>query len=294
VKRILRRYDLPPAPVRCIARVDNVVYRVGRDLALRIYDPFNYTTPQIRSTLIWLEALARDTDIGAPAPRRNDAGELLTHTDDGRRCALLSWVEGRMHKRSARGVHFERMGRLMAQLHAHAARWTPPPGFERPRWDGEGLMGTEGFVGGDGNPWPRVPEKARAPLQRVAAFARAGLERAGGSPMLIHADLHLANLVFADGRARPIDFDDTGIGHPHYDWAAALSGYRLRPEYPSILARVERGYGARAGDLDPFFAARFTGLALWVAAVGQRPAAQLRNWRALFDRYVECALGMLP
>jgi hypothetical protein len=99
VKRILRRYDLPPAPVRCIARVDNVVDRVGRDHALRIYDPFHSTTPQIRSTLLWLEALARDTDVGAPAPRRNDAGELLTHTDDGRRCALLSWVEGRRHAR---------------------------------------------------------------------------------------------------------------------------------------------------------------------------------------------------
>lgn len=43
---------------------------------------------------------------------------------------------------------------------------------------------------------------------------------------LIHADLHLDNVLFAGGEARPIDFDDCGLGHWLYDIAVTLWLYR--------------------------------------------------------------------
>ena len=251
-----------------------------------MYDPTNYQTPTIRSTLQWLAALADDPHVRAPVPVPSRRGELLTVTPEGTRAVVLTWVPGRRHGGKPRGVHFERLGRLMARLHEHARSWRPPPGFALPAWDEEGLMGGDGFVGVAGDPWIHVPDEARAALKEAREFARRGMRRARSTPMVIHADLHLGNVVFADGEARPFDFDDAGVGHPEYDWAAALSPYRFTPEYIDILRCVERGYGAPAGELDAFHVARRVGLALWVAAIGQRPGPLHGKWRPHFDRYI--------
>jgi len=294
MKEVLARYAVPQGPIRCVAKLDNVIYRVGKEHCLRVYRPRTHTSDELRSILSWLEALARDSEVIAPRPLRNDAGELLTITEQGTRCALLTWVAGRMHPDRPRGVHFERQGGMMAQLHEHAKGWTPPPGFVVPRWDAEGICGTDGFNDGGGDPWPHVPDEARATLEEVVEFARAGMARAGEPDMLIHADLHLHNVVFARGRACAIDFDDTGYGHAEYDWVSALGVHRFRDNYDAVLGHFERGYGAPAGDLQPFYAARFAGLALWIAAMGQRPGDFQAQWRTYFDRQFDRARRCLP
>ena len=160
VRAILERYPLAPAPVRCVARMDNVLYRVGRDHVLRIHDPGTYTTAQIRSELLWLDALANETDVRASVPVRNRDDDLVTVHTGGERCTLLRWVHGRMHGDRPRPHHFEQLGATMAKLHAHAAAWQRPADFDRPVWNAESIFGTDGFLSGDGNPWPFVPADA--------------------------------------------------------------------------------------------------------------------------------------
>ena len=64
-----------------------------------ISEPEWLSREHVESELLWLEALARDTDIVAPHPVRASGGDLVVlapsdaHTDPIG-CSLLVWVEG--------------------------------------------------------------------------------------------------------------------------------------------------------------------------------------------------------
>ena len=45
------------------------------------------------------------------------------------------------------------------------------------------------------------------------------LDKGPDSFGLVHADLHMWNVLTADGVGRPIDFDDCGFGWLAFDWA---------------------------------------------------------------------------
>lgn len=109
---------------------------------LRIHRPGNHSLALIRSELLWLSALRRDTDLVVPEPVPSKDGSLLTVVEtegvpQPRCCVLFRWIPGRFLNAGLSPLALGRMGTLMARLHQHAQQFTLPEGFVRPRLDGE-------------------------------------------------------------------------------------------------------------------------------------------------------------
>lgn len=273
-------YGLAPTRVRRLPASDKDVHRV--DVGARSFVLHAHRTPSdaaLASSMEWLDALREDGAVRAPEPVRTLRGGFVAE-----RRTLLRWVSGRTQDRAPRLVHFEQLGRTMAHLHRHAAAWTPPAGFERPTWDAATVF----CEGGDlrppcGDPWALVPRSLLPVLRDAAARARPALD--SGGKRLIHADLHLRNVVFAGGAACPIDFDDAGFGHLEYDLASALYDHRFSPRWPAILGAFVRGYSdvrpmQDLARLDDFLVGRATGLALWCCSLSETSP----RWRERLPR----------
>jgi Ser/Thr protein kinase RdoA (MazF antagonist) len=93
---------------------------------------------------------------------------------------------------------------------------------------------------------------------------------------LIHGDLGVdANVLFHRGRARAIDFDDSGTGYWAYDLAVALEHCREDAAYTQYRDALLEGYRERRSlpeeqtrHLDLFQAAFQVYWSLWAAATG--------------------------
>ena len=118
---------------------------------------------------------------------------------------------------------------------------------------------------------------------------------------LIHADLGLdANVLFCDGEARAIDFDDSGFGYYIYDLSLALEHCQDDKALPQFREALLNGYtqirplpGDQLKHLDLFLAAFWVYLSLWAAAFAHlhpkhREALHKRMERAfrLVERYI--------
>src|SRR5262245_362394 len=140
----------PPAP-SCWA---NRPWLRRGDLLLRVCLPGGRSDAELDAELAWLAALARDTDLTVPVAR------FSTHvaTKDlpaGGRCIAFGWVQGRhCEARPSRRLVAD-LGRVLATLHAHARRFHPPQGFNRPTLDIDRLT------------WAGTPDAARLARRRI-------------------------------------------------------------------------------------------------------------------------------
>ena len=206
---------------------DNVTYRLGDDLAVRLPRraiAAELFAPEQR----WLPLLARRVDLAVPEPVRAGApGEGYPWA-----WAVVRWVPGTpVDQAPLDPGEATRFGRFLADLHGQ------PPGHA-PR-----------------NPYRGVPLRAKDELlaPRWDRMARRGLEvddvRAAWEealevpidlpPSWLHADLHPKNLVGDGGRlVGVIDWGDLCAGDPANDLAAA---WMLFP--PEAHDRVWTAYG---------------------------------------------------
>ncbi|MBN1875969.1 MAG: phosphotransferase [Anaerolineae bacterium] len=303
-------YNLNVTQYRLIFHGENTTFRIiasdTRDLdtdaayvpshfLLRIHRPGYQNQDSILSELMWLAAL-RDAGVIVPEPMRTQTGTLLTIAQapgvpTPRVCSLLRWIKGRFIG-TPRPHHFEALGRLMAQLHEHAAHWQPPAAFARRHWDWQGLFGDNaGFNLSPDSVWDLIPTAYRDLFWRVAEQTRQVMEQLGKNQdefNLIHADLHLGNILFSNRQAYPIDFDDCGFAHWVYDFAVVLGEYLDRSEWPTLRDALLRGYSQlrplpqqQLAYLRLFMAARQVSLTLWatdMAQINPRFAANLEEW----------------
>lgn len=281
----LAAYGFGRSEISLLTHHENVTFSVRRPPAgdrylLRIHRPGYQTAESIESELHWLRALAEDGALVVPRPvTANDARVVAVGRNANAApflCSLLRWVPGRRMLRKQRPEHYRQLGRVTAMLHEHARSWTRPPGFTRPTWNTEGLLGHRPNlvdVAID-NAWALVPPKYRPILDEVAARFTDATDRLGRSPDafgLIHSDLHLENVIFAGGSARPIDFDDCGFGWFVYDLAAAPQLFAPFPDAAVHRAAFLAGYheirpfdDARLRFLGVMRAARLAGLGIWL------------------------------
>ncbi|MGH9175475.1 MAG: phosphotransferase enzyme family protein, partial [Vicinamibacterales bacterium] len=140
----LDRYDIDVRRITPLSDHLNLLYRVettdGARYALRISHPTWRDDIELSSELEWLAALARATDIGAPAPIPNRGGQFVSvvvvdGVPEPRRAVLFSWVAGVKLAGRLTERNVERMGVLSARLHAHARAFTPSAGFTTRRLD---------------------------------------------------------------------------------------------------------------------------------------------------------------
>jgi Ser/Thr protein kinase RdoA (MazF antagonist) len=116
---------------------------------------------------------------------------------------------------------------------------------------------------------------------------------------LIHSDLTLgdeSNVLFLGGEARPIDFDDCGLGYWVYDLASSLCHWQQAQAWPAIRDAVLQGYAQvrplpekQLAQLDLFMAARHVSEILWGTDQAQfNPSfrEELPGWTAWAAKHV--------
>ena len=309
--KAMSAYDVVEPRLELVAHGENTTFRVysavddremgpvsgevGGQYLLRVHRPARHgrnvdSTAAITSELEWLTALRAQTTLDVPVPVRTISGDSTTiesvdGVDGPRVCSLLRWMKGRNHSRSARPVHLDRLGGVLAELHNHADRWRVPDDFVRIRWDHETFFGNRLVYGtvDAADAWKLLPDRLRADFERVADDVGTVMQQLGEGPDvfgLIHADAHLDNVLFDRQHARLIDFDDCGFGYRVYDAAVALWELRHRDDFPAFREAFVHGYTehrAMRSDqlehLDVFIAAHEVAFGLWFAGMAEtRPS----------------------
>lgn len=229
----LAQYDIPDAQLSFLQEADNLLYRVASptqgQFLLRVHELARHSEPEIRSELLWLEALRREAHLPVSEPMMNQNGSPVCEVSiegvpEPRRCVLLRWIPGRCKHTSLGTTDVRLMGAHTARLHQHAEQWTPPVDFVRPRWEWEHLAGAFALIGRVGINVYRENE-----LQIFSAAAqkiKANLESLGnGSGVfgIIHSDLNPSNFIFQRGAAYAIDFEECRWSYYHSDISVTLS-----------------------------------------------------------------------
>lgn len=247
---------------------------------LRINRPGVHTPETIGSEMAWLTALRRHTDLGVPRPVAARDGSMVVVASypgvpEPRACVLLGWVDGRFVDARLTPGRLRQVGALQGRLHRHAAGWTPPDGFVRPRVDTLTDAGKRDSIARSADASLRSEHPTRDDADRTlrlvadlvsssdAALCARALEAVwtstrelAGQPAslgLIHGDLHYANFLFHGGAARAIDFDDCGWGFYLYDLAISLWEMEERPAYRGMREAFLDEY-AHSRPLSPGYA----------------------------------------
>ncbi|MFE5583322.1 aminoglycoside phosphotransferase family protein [Kitasatospora sp. NPDC056531] len=252
VRQLLRDQhpDLADRPVRLGARGwDNQLWRLGEDLAVRLPWATKDADALLRKEHAWLPGLAPRLPLPVPVPQR--LGEPSERFP--RPWLVTTWVPGAPADRepaTRAEAAADALAAFLAALHQPAPAGAPvgrgrggPPsdhaeGFDRQLAEAVDL----GLI--------PDPDAVRA----VWADAVAAPPWSG-PPVWLHADLHPANVLTADGTiCGVIDFGDLCMGDPACDlaaaWALLPDGARdrfhaaYRPTADTATLRRARGWAA--------------------------------------------------
>lgn len=311
-RQALESYDLKIERIATIFHGENTTFRAwvtpgqfdhdpGEHLAddcvlVRCHRPNYNSADEIRGELMWLDALDH-AGIPTQRPLANKGGDYVTRVErgdvpDARHCTVMRWVTGRFSSRDRSKIsshQVEQTGRLTARLHEHARGWNAPDGFTRRVWDASGLFCTIAREEHGESIWDAFSTEQREvherTMRRTEEFL-GGLGRAEDR-IVIHADLHFGNVLFARGDGRPIDFDDSGYGFEVQDVATTLGLWDLDPGLEEFVASYRRGYESvlpwtfEREELRLGWMARRAQMSLWMAERAPeipRFASMLPGW----------------
>lgn len=287
-------WGLEDAPIKLVARRENVVYRVDAPdgpRALRFHRKGYRSTAELRSELDWM-AMLEAYGMSVPRPVRSLAGHFIEEIED-QQIDLLTWESGEPLGRAGeligvedRAAFCRLLGAQMARLHDLSDAWEVPEGFSRPVWDSAGLLGDMPLWG---RFWehPDLSGVDRTLLFKVrnAADAALGAREAGADYGLIHADLIAENMLWDGARLTFIDFDDGGFGFREFELATFLLRYRSEPDYDALRSALCEGYGARrdvdAEMLDLMILLRALTYVGWITDRLDEEGAEARSARAI-------------
>ena len=230
------------------------------------------TRTAVSSELAWLEALAHETTVPVQIPQRSlDEKLIVTEKQEGvpepYPVTVLSWLEGEILPQDCRSPHhFYRLGQLVAKLHHHAQRWTPPFQLDRPFYDSTSVFGDDDVT------YKRLPEASRDYLQTLHEQVQEVEQCLGKSPErfgLIHSDLSFGNVLFTADEVLPIDFDDCGFGYYLYDLAVILAGPWEKPGFQQRRDALFQGYRESCNLPDEHLSLIPTFMAMRASSLGQ-------------------------
>ena len=249
-------FGLDVGDLRLLSHSENMVLAlttvVGEQFAMRLHRPGYNTVAELESEVEFVNSLRR-FGVSVPQAIATTSGAHYVATKVGEvehQVGVVGWVAGAPlgGPLDAPGPeivdHYHQIGQLAAQIRAHYATWQSTDGFVRRQWNRNSLLG-------DAPLWGRFWEVAAlSPAQReLFSAARQQLDRVVGSlPIdpesfgLIHADLHLGN-VMADGPDLTIiDFDDAGFGYFVHELAVALHPMLGDDLFDQAKASLINGY----------------------------------------------------
>lgn len=256
----LTQYDLPSVQLTFLGQSQNTTFRVetatedkfllrlhaGIEAAGEGWQEVWRAPSAIQSELLWLNAIAQDTELTVPQPMQNRLGEWVTSIAGAKLgasifCSLLQWVEGEHLNGEPTAQQIQQLGVLMAQLHQHSSSWLLPVGFSRPTHDVEQLKAATSQLG-------MLVQNGTISLDDYQVFRKAAMQvqefmhslhRTRDTWGVIHADLHQGNYVFCGKEVRPIDFSRCGFGFYLYD-----IGQSLRDAEASLRWHFFEGYSS--------------------------------------------------
>ncbi len=286
------RFGLEPEAITLLSHSENVVVSVTRSdaepVVMRLHRPGYNTVEQLRSEVAWVESLGR---FGVPVPTpltTEDGGHYVAVEIGGidHQVGVVGWVAGEPlgGPTEADGAavvdHYDRIGQLAATIRAHHASWDQPPDFDRRSWDLDGFLG-------DSPLWGRfwaLDVLTDDQRQLFGTCRDALLAEFGALPTtpdhfgLIHADLHLGNLMADGDELTVIDFDDAGHGWFIYELAVALHPVLEEPWEGEARAALLRGYrevhpldAAEEALIDSFLTMRSLMIVGWLDARRELP-----------------------
>jgi len=245
----------------------------------------------------WPAALNQEAGLPIPAPVPTPGGRLQATIvtpgmPHGRVVSLMRWLDGQKLQQGLRPQHLKALGHVVAQLHVFSANWQSPAGFTRPHWDWDSQLGGNMFELSLEELVASMPAQFQEPFQTVSQKAKRAMELLGKGPDaygLIHADLYPENVLFKDGKAYPIDFEDCGYGYWMWDIAVALCRWALGEDWERMRDAFHEGYAqvrtlpeAQWAQLDLFVATQFATMVLWSSAFLKHDpmrVAEYEPWR---------------
>jgi Ser/Thr protein kinase RdoA (MazF antagonist) len=307
-EKALLDYGIRGARLSLLDHFNNTTFRVDAPNGERYVMRIHHTSPsqaypgrtevEVRSEMMWLDALRRDTDLGVPEPVRTADGAFLAIAQvDGvpgpRMCVLLKWLAGRFIDKGLAAWHLERVGVFIARLHEHTTHYRVPEGFTRVQVDEVSDALAEYMLSKFGQ--FRSPEEVGV-VEETIRRVREVQARMGTGPEvfgLIHSDLHQMNYLFHRGQVRAIDFDDCGWAAFIYDLTVTLSEIKHMKDYPALRAALLRGYRSirhlsaeHESYLETYIALRELQLAIWFVDQREHPAFR-DKWEADVTRGLE-------
>jgi Ser/Thr protein kinase RdoA (MazF antagonist) len=240
-RTLLHQFNFDAARLRLLKRTPSRVYRVrasdGREFILRFRDRDALTLTAARMQQRWLHGVARDTDVIAPAVVPL-SGKPLQRCDS-QRVAMFTWVNGRRvagPDAFLKPVRLAAVAETVAKLHRHAERFPIGKTIGIRRFDADYFFPTD---------FSPLAKRDRDLLAGLARRTRNAMNDLGESPRrfgLIHGDLGPANWVFHRDEARPIDFDEFGVGYFLFDLVQVLWSHSMWRDYDTHMARLLEAY----------------------------------------------------
>jgi Ser/Thr protein kinase RdoA (MazF antagonist) len=240
-------------------------------------DPQSFTdtglrSPEVlRSQLLWLRELGRETDLIVPEPIPARGGLLLgyvafeeltprrellrrvwkrgrdTYHPDrpGRHYMLLRWVPGIQKTSDIATEDLSLAGAYAARLHRYAEKHPFPEEHPLPKWDWNWPFGDSKTIWTRGEDF--YSEREMNIFEAAAHRVREDLRTRGEDRHVfgvVHRDLKLENFVFQGGDVGTIDFDMCGRGYYLFDLYMMLTslGIHNRDRYEPLRDALLKGY----------------------------------------------------
>jgi Ser/Thr protein kinase RdoA (MazF antagonist) len=309
--KAIEAYQLDNAQLKFVQYFENIIYRVDLPGSKALTDDGSPYRPNryllrihamgdadaIASELTWLAALSQEAGLPVPAPITTPDGKLLTTIitpgmPNGRVVSVMRWLDGRRYGKGLQPKQLSALGQVVARLHNFSAGWQHPKEFTRPVWDWDSQLGGSMFRHPMDKIVDSIPPKFQEPFQVIAREGKQIMGALGKGPEaygLIHADLYPENVLFKDGKALPIDFEDCGYGYWMWDIAIALCEWAWGKEWERMRDAFWEGYsqvrtlpGSQWAQLDLFIAIQFATMVLWSSALfmnDPKRAAEYIPWR---------------
>ncbi len=270
--------------LKFISDTGNVIFRAktaNRAYSVRIYPERFKTTPEIYGELYWLLDLKQHTNLIVPQPLSTPSGNFVQEITtpsivEPFQVVLFHWLPGEIIATNLAVDTARQIGKLMAELHIHAAAFELPTDSFRDTtdWRGMGhftanltstaLSRINGFLNQE------QLELCEEAAKRVAVTINAVDDQQNFG--LIHNDLHTNNCLSHQGTIGIIDFDDCQFAPFTCDMAITISSFDNFQNKATLHKAFLQGYSERrelppnyVEEIEAFMIERRLRLIRWVA-----------------------------
>ncbi|GMK37231.1 homoserine kinase [Paenibacillus sp. CCS19] len=237
----LQAYHLAWTQIHFIQQSDTITFRIETETdnryLLRVHTN-GMSQEEIQSELVFLNAIGVHEGITVPMGQLSrHATYVLAYTiEQGATLyvTLMRWLDGELLNGGATDTQVRNLGSMIARLHQAAAGFVPSADFARPIWGMDSFVRDltkleryhDRFLTTRG--WDKYQEAA-AKIKTMLAAMSTYEDNYG----LIHADLHLGNVIFQGETPLSIDWGRCGYGYYLYDLAGTMIG--LYPHQRRVL-----------------------------------------------------------